>query len=124
MRRIGFVASEIVRHGGTVICAAVSPYRATRNDVRSMVGSEHFVEVFVDTPLEVCEARDKKGLYARARRGEITGFTGIDDPYERPEHPEIVIHTVDTAPQDNAREIIRYLIEWGFLRGVARELPI
>ena len=83
-----------------------------------MVGSEHFVEVFVDTPLEVCEARDKKGLYARARRGEITGFTGIDDPYERPEHPEIVIHTVDTAPQDNAREIIRYLIEWGFLRGV------
>ena len=124
VRRIGFVASEIVRHGGTVICAAVSPYRATRNDVRSMVGSEHFVEVFVDTPLEACEARDKKGLYARARRGEITGFTGIDDPYERPEHSEIVIHTVDTAPQDNAREIIRYLIEWGFLREVARELPI
>lgn len=70
IRRIGFVASEIVRHGGTVVCAAVSPYRATRHDVRNMVGADHFVEVFVDTPLEVCEQRDTKGLYARARRFE------------------------------------------------------
>lgn len=116
IRRIGFVAAEIVRHGGTVICAAVSPYRATRNDVRRMVGSDHFFEVFVDTPLEVCEARDRKGLYSRARRGEITGFTGIDDPYERPEHPEIVIHTVDTVPQDNARAIVEYLASRGLIR--------
>ncbi|MFQ5929952.1 MAG: bifunctional sulfate adenylyltransferase/adenylylsulfate kinase, partial [Acidobacteriota bacterium] len=89
IRRIGFVAAEIVRHGGTVICAAVSPYRATRNDVRNMVGSDRFVEVFVDTPLDICEQRDIKGLYARARRGELKGFTGIDDPYEAPEHPEL-----------------------------------
>src|SRR5262249_39020069 len=88
IRRIGFVAAEIVRHGGVVVCAAVSPYRATRSDVRLMVGTDHFVEVFVDTPLEVCEARDTKGLYAKARRGEIKNFTGIDDPYEPPETPE------------------------------------
>jgi sulfate adenylyltransferase len=116
VRRIGFVASEIVRHGGTVICAAVSPYRATRNDVRSMVGPEAFVEIFVDTPLEVCETRDKKGLYAKARRGEITGFTGIDDPYEQPENPEIVIRTVENDPDDNAQEIIGYLQDRGLIR--------
>ena len=116
IRRIGFVAAEIVRHGGAVICAAVSPYRATRNEVRNMVGADHFVEVFVDTPLEVCEARDSKGLYVRARRGELTGFTGIDDPYELPEHPEIVIHTVHTAPQDNAHRIVEYLSARGLVR--------
>ena len=91
IRRIGYVAAEIVRHGGTVVCAAVSPYQATRNDVRNLVGSEHFVEVFVDTPIEVCEQRDIKGMYAKARRGEIKGFTGIDDPYEAPENAEIVL---------------------------------
>ena len=79
--RIGFVASEIIRHGGAVITAAISPYRATREEVRKMVGSDHFIEVFVDTPIEVCEQRDVKGMYARARRGELTTFTGIDDPY-------------------------------------------
>ena len=92
--RIGFVASEIVRHGGVAVCAAVSPYSAARNEVRAMVGAEHFIEVFVDTPLAVCEERDSKGMYAMARRGEITGFTGIDDPYEAPENPEITLDTV------------------------------
>ena len=92
--RIGFVAGEIARHGGTVICAAISPYRATRNEVRKMVG-ENFIEVFVDTPIEVCEQRDVKGLYARARRGQITGFTGVDDPYEEPVNPEITLDTVN-----------------------------
>jgi sulfate adenylyltransferase len=116
IRRIGFVASEIVRHGGTVICAAVSPYRATRNDVRNMTGKDHFVEVFVDTPLEVCEARDFKGLYAKARRGELKGFTGIDDPYEEPLHPEIRLDTVDRSAEDNARAIVGYLAGQGFLR--------
>jgi len=115
IRRIGFVASEIVRHGGLVICAAISPYRATRNDVRNMVGADHFVEVFVDTPLQVCEDRDTKGLYAKARRGEIEGFTGIDDPYEAPEYPEIVINTVDQSPETNAEEIVAFLMEKGFL---------
>lgn len=116
IRRIGFVASEIVRHGGVVICAAVSPYRATRNDVRNMVGSDHFVEVFVDTPIEVCEERDVKGMYAMARRGEIKGFTGIDDPYEPPLHPEITLNTVTHTPEENAELVINYLIEQGFLR--------
>ena len=116
VRRIGFVASEIARHGGVVLCAAVSPYRATRNDVRNMAGSEHFIEVFVDTPLEVCEARDTKGLYAQARRGEITGFTGVDDPYEPPERAEITLETVDASPEENALKILSYLERRGFAK--------
>jgi sulfate adenylyltransferase len=116
IRRIGFVAAELVRHGGMVICAAVSPYRATRNDVRNMVGSDRFVEVFVDTPLEVCESRDVKGMYAKARRGEIKDFTGIDDPYEPPQHPEITLDTVRHNPEENAVRILNYLIEQGFVR--------
>ncbi len=116
IRRIGFVAAEIVRHGGTVVCAAVSPYRATRDDVRRMVGADRFVEVFVDTPLEVCEQRDHKGLYAKARRGEIKGFTGIDDPYEPPLNPEIRLDTVNHTAEENARMILDYLIEKGFVR--------
>ncbi len=113
--RIGFVAGEIVRHHGTVICAAISPYRATRNEARKMVGSDRFIEVFVNTPLEVCEQRDVKGLYARARRGEIKGFTGIDDPYEAPINPEVVVETVGHTPEENARQIVTYMEERGFL---------
>ncbi len=113
--RIGFVAGEIVRHRGTAICAAISPYRATRNKVRQMVGEDRFVEVFVDTPLEVCEQRDVKGLYAKARRGEIRGFTGIDDPYEPPQEPEVHIQTVGHTPEENVQQILDYLAEKGFL---------
>ncbi|MEW5976952.1 MAG: bifunctional sulfate adenylyltransferase/adenylylsulfate kinase [Acidobacteriota bacterium] len=116
IRRIGFVAAEIVRHGGVVICAAVSPYRATRNEVRNMVGDEHFVEVFVDTPLEICEQRDTKGLYAKARRGDIKGFTGIDDPYEPPVQPELVLDTTRLAAEQNAVILLDYLIKKGFVR--------
>jgi sulfate adenylyltransferase len=116
IRRIGFVAAELVRHGGTVVCAAVSPYRATRNDVRSMCGTEHFVEVFVDTPIEVCEERDTKGMYAKARRGEIKDFTGIDDPYEPPQHPELTLDTTRHTPEQNACLILDYLIDKGFVR--------
>ncbi|MCG3160261.1 MAG: putative bifunctional SAT/APS kinase [Acidobacteria bacterium] len=116
IRRIGFVAAEIARHGGVAVCAAVSPYRATRNDVRNMIGSDHFVEVFVDTPLEVCEQRDTKGMYSKARRGEIKGFTGIDDPYEAPQSAEITLDTVAHSPEENARLILNYLIEQGFAR--------
>src|SRR5262249_32702325 len=119
IRRIGFVAAEIVRHGGVAVCAAVSPYQATRNDVRTMVGAAHFVEVFVDTPLEVCEARDTKGMYAKARRGEIKEFTGIDDPYEAPEHPEMTLETVIHTPEENARRIVQYLLQQGFVRAQA-----
>jgi sulfate adenylyltransferase len=113
--RIGFVASEIARHGGTVICAAISPYRATRNAVRQMVDNDHFIEVFMDTPIEVCEERDVKGLYARARRGQITGFTGVDDPYEEPLTAEITLETVGITPSENAQAIVDYLSQRGFL---------
>ena len=116
--RIGFVASEIVRHGGTVICAAISPYRATRDDVRNLVGDDRFVEVFVDTPLDVCEARDAKGMYAKARRGEIKGFTGIDDPYEAPLNAEVTLDTVRITAEANAQRIIDHLSEVGFVRSL------
>jgi sulfate adenylyltransferase len=115
IRRIGFVASEIVRHNGAAVCAAISPYRATRDECRSMVGADRFIEVFVDTPIEVCERRDSKGMYAKARRGEIQGFTGVDDPYEPPANPELRLTTTDSLPEDGARRIVAYLMERGFL---------
>lgn len=116
IRRIGFVASEIVRHGGMVICAAVSPYRATRNEIRNNVGPEQFTEIFVDTAIEVCEQRDVKGMYAKARRGEVTGFTGVDDPYEAPLHAEITLDTVNRSAEENARTILDYLLAKGFVQ--------
>ena len=116
VRRIGYVAAEIVRHGGVVIAAAVSPYRASRNEVRNMIGEDRFIQVFVDTPLDVCEQRDVKGMYAKARRGEIAGFTGIDDPYEPPLHPEITLDTVKLTPEENAHLILRYIQQRGFVR--------
>jgi sulfate adenylyltransferase len=109
IRRIGFVAAEIVKHGGTVICAAVSPYKATRNDVRNMFPEGQYCEVFVDTPLEVCEVRDVKGLYAKARRGEIKGFTGIDDPYEAPEGAEVRLGTVGQGVEGNASVVMGWI---------------
>lgn len=114
--RIGFVAGEIARHNGTVICAAISPYRKTRNEARKMVGDDKFVEVFVNTPLEVCEERDVKGLYAKARSGEIQGFTGIDDPYQEPVNPEIEVKTVGRTPKECAQEIMDYLEDHGFIK--------
>jgi len=113
--RIGFVAGEITKHNGTAVCAAISPYRHTRNEARKMAGKDHFIEIFVNTPLEVCEERDVKGLYAMARRGEIKGFTGIDDPYEEPIAPEIILNTVDSTPEENARLIIADLMKRGFI---------
>ena len=121
IRRIGFVAAEVVRHGGIPVCAAVSPYRATRNEVRNLIGAESFIEVFVDTPLEECERRDTKGMYASARRGEIKNFTGIDDPYEPPKHPEIRLETISESAENNARQILEYLVDRGFLKPSTRE---
>ena len=120
--RIGFVASEIVRHDGVVLGAAVSPYRSTRDQVRSMFAAGNFVEVFVSTPSDVCEKRDVKGLYAKARRGEITGFTGIDDPYEPPMNPEITIDTLGFSAEQSASLIMEYLEDNGFTQE-AEELP-
>lgn len=118
IRRIGFVAAEIVRHGGVAACAAISPYRAVRDEVREMVGRDRFIEVFVDTPLEVCEQRDQKGMYAKARRGEIKGFTGVDDPYEAPVAPEIILDTVSHTPEENGARIVHHLATLGFVRRV------
>ena len=114
--RIGFVAAEIVRAGGIAVCAAVSPYSVTRDAVRNMVGADNFVEVFVNTPIEVCEGRDTKGMYAKARRGEIKGFTGIDDPYEAPENPDLELETVSRSPEENARIVLEELRRRGFVR--------
>ena len=116
--RIGFVASEIVRAGGAVICAAISPYRATRNEARKMIGN-NFITVYMDTPVEVCEQRDVKGLYAQARQamedGKPMGFTGVDDPYEPPIDPEITLKGYGSTPEENARIILKYLEDQGYL---------
>lgn len=115
IRRIGFVASEIVRHNGAVICAAISPYDETRNQVRAMVGSDKFILIYVDAPVEVCEARDTKGMYMKARCGEITGFTGVDDPYEAPPSPDVVCHTSVETPEQSARIALQVLARDGFI---------
>jgi sulfate adenylyltransferase len=116
--RIGFVAGEIVHAGGAVVCAAISPYRATREEARKMVG-DNFIEVFMDTPVEVCEERDVKGLYAKARQamqdGKPMGFTGVDDPYEPPINPEITLKGVGSSPEENARIIIKFLEDQGYV---------
>lgn len=91
LRRTGYMASRLAAHGVTVVASLVSPYRASRELIRKLC--REFVEIYVATPLEECERRDVKGLYARARRGEIKNFTGIDDPYEPPEHPELTLDT-------------------------------
>ena len=114
--RIGFVASEIVRHRGAAVCAAVSPYRATRNEVRNMVGADNFIEVFVNTSLEECERRDVKGMYVKARRGEIANFTGINDPYEPPVHAELELETTSRSAEENARLIVDHLRSRGFIK--------
>jgi sulfate adenylyltransferase len=117
VRRVGYVAAEVVRHGGLVVAALVSPYRDTRGEVRDMVAAAGgaFVEVFVDTPLTVVESREVKGWYARARAGEVTDMTGVDDPYEPPLAPELTLRTTDTTPVANARLVVAYLEEHGHL---------
>jgi len=116
--RIGFVAGEIVHASGAVICAAISPYRSTRAEARKMVG-ENFIEIYMDTPVEVCEERDVKGLYAKARQameaGKPMGFTGVDDPYEPPINPEITLKGYGATPEENARIIVGYLVDQGYL---------
>jgi adenylyl-sulfate kinase len=110
--RIGWVASRIARAGGVVVVCAISPYREARRHARALV-EEHapFVEVHVATPLEVCAERDPKGLYGKALRGEIGQFTGVSDPYEEPEHAELVLETTGRTPEDCAREVVEKLAE-------------
>ena len=115
IRRVGSLAAEIVRNGRVAVCATISPYQATRAECRNLVGTDRFIEVFMDTPLKVCEGRDPKGLYGRARRGEIPNFTGISDPYEPPQHPELTLGTVLQSAAENAQRLMDYLLERGLL---------
>ncbi len=116
IQRIGFVASEITKNRGAAICAPIAPYRNVRRQVRELIDSAGtFIEVFVSCPVEVCEQRDRKGLYAKARAGIIKGFTGIDDPYEEPENPEILIDTTVTSAEEAASDILLYLENEGFI---------
>ena len=116
VNRIGFVASEITKNNGVAICAPIAPYTAMRRSVREMI-EEHgsFIEIHVATSLETCEARDRKGLYAKARRGEIPEFTGISDPYEIPEHPELKVDTTGLTPMEASQDIFLYLLSEGYL---------
>lgn len=117
IRRIGFVAGEITKNGGVALCAPIAPYAATRREVRSMIEQYGaFCEIHVATPLEICEERDRKGLYAKARAGIIKQFTGIDDPYEEPEAPELKIDTVSVTPDEAAHQVILKLESLGLIR--------
>lgn len=114
--RIGFVASEITKNGGIAICAPIAPYATTRQQVREMIEEVGgFVEVHVSTPLPVCEARDRKGLYAKARAGLIKGFTGIDDPYEEPVEPDVRLDTSQLQPETAVQKVLLKLEALGFL---------
>ncbi len=116
VQRIGFVASEITKNRGIAICAPIAPYHYTRNEIRQVIEQYGgFIEVHVATPIEVCEKRDRKGMYAKARAGLVKGFTGVDDPYETPESPEIRIDTTDMTPVEAAQEILLFLGKKGYI---------
>jgi len=116
IRRIGFVASEITKNGGIAICAPIAPYTSTRTEVRSVIEAKGgFILVYVATPLETCEARDRKGLYAKARAGIIKDFTGVSDPYEVPGDADVNIDTTDHSPESAAQKIILYLEKQGYI---------
>ncbi|MEG4348912.1 adenylyl-sulfate kinase [Microcoleus sp. LAD1_D5] len=113
IRRIGFVAHLLSRNGVAVMTAAISPYRAIRDEIRAM--EPNFVEVYITAPLEVCEGRDVKGLYAKARAGEIKGFTGIDDPYQEPLNPEIICYTERESVEESVKKVLSKLEELGYI---------
>jgi adenylyl-sulfate kinase len=112
--RIGWVAERLAYHGGAVLVSAISPYRDVRDQVRARI--PRFVEVYVSCPVEVCAQRDVKGLYEKAFRGEITGFTGVDDPYEPPASPEVVVETDRMDPEECLQRIVSKLDELGYLK--------
>lgn len=115
IRRIGFVSHLLTRHGVIVLVSAISPYRDIREEVRQKIGD--FVEIFVNAPLAVCEGRDVKGLYQKARQGEIKGFTGIDDPYEEPLNPEVECRTDLESLEESVAKVWTKLIELGYVAG-------
>jgi adenylyl-sulfate kinase len=110
IRRIAFVADLLSRNGVGVITAAISPYREIRREARAMMG-ERFIEVFVEASVEACAERDVKGLYEKAFKGEIKEFTGVSDPYEEPEHAELIVHTENETPQESAQKVIAFVEE-------------
>jgi bifunctional enzyme CysN/CysC len=116
IRRAGEVAKILADAGLIVLCAFISPFRAERAAIRELLGVDEFIEIFVNTPLDVCERRDPKGLYAKARAGLIPNFTGINSPYEAPDTPEVVVSTVDSGPEAGADQVIAYLHAGGYLR--------
>jgi sulfate adenylyltransferase len=119
IRRIGFVASEITKNGGIAICAPIAPYDATRREIRKMIErGGGFILIHVATPLNVCEARDRKGLYAKARAGIVKEFTGISDPYEEPTDAEVIIDTSSCTPAEAVQQILLHLEREGFLAAV------
>ena len=121
IERIGWVASRLTRQGGAVICAAISPYVETRNRARAMVEEfGPFVEVYVKASVEECARRDVNGLYAKAFAGEIKGFTGVDDPYETPVSPEVVVDTETTEPEEAAAIVVARLEELGLVASEVR----
>jgi sulfate adenylyltransferase len=116
VRRIGFVASEITKNRGIAICAPIAPYNDTRAEIRKTIENYGgFFEIHVSTPIEICEKRDRKGMYAKARAGLVKGFTGVDDPYETPESPELSIDTTDLTPDEAAQEILLLLGQKGYI---------
>ena len=116
IHRIGYVSSEITKNGGIAICAPIAPYDATRKHVRAMIEPVGgFIMVHLSTSVEICEQRDRKGLYAKARAGIIKEFTGISDPYEEPTDAEVVINTAEFTPEEAAQEIILHLEREGFI---------
>jgi sulfate adenylyltransferase len=116
IRRIGYVASEITKNGGIAICAPIAPYDAVRKEVRSMIEPlGGFILVHVATPVEICEQRDRKGLYAKARAGIIPEFTGVSDPYEEPVDAEVVIETENTSPEEAAQQVLLHLEHEGYI---------
>jgi adenylylsulfate kinase len=121
IERIGWVASRLTRHGAAVICAAISPYEKTRAAARAMVEQYGpFVEVYVKASVDECARRDVNGLYAKAFAGEIKGFTGVDDPYEEPSRPEIVVDTETQSPEESARAVVEGLEELGLVESGVR----
>ena len=116
IRRIGAVASLFASAGIVAITAFISPYRRDRDNVRASLPEGDFIEIFVDAPLEVCEARDPKGLYKKARAGELKGFTGIDDPYEAPLNPELRLEAGTKTPDQLADEVVAYLVSKGIVK--------
>ena len=117
VKRIGYVASEITKNGGIALCAPIAPFQDSRQFNRALINQNGtYIQIYVSTPLSVCERRDVKGLYAKARAGILKGFTGIDDPFEEPQSSELNIDTTDISPEQAVQEVMLYLEQKGLIK--------